>query len=104
MEKLIEHSFKMDRKVRVNRLGNIYDIETLYPGSNNGRYYVVNGVMSFEYKDAQYVLPYSETAEDTLKDNGFVKTPLYVPFANYAYPVDRYDEYVNVFGKQAVAV
>lgn len=46
-----------------------------------------NGTVAFFTDGALYVIPFSNKFMDILRENGFTRKGMYVPFSNWDYPV-----------------
>ena len=107
LQNIVDKAYKMRIKEHVRNGHKEYDIEMLYPGSNNFCYYVKNGICTFEYKDQVYVIPVlidGINVKEVFDQIGFMERPMYVPFANGEKPVDRSDEFNVIFCKNTAAV
>lgn len=65
----------------------------------DGCYEVNNSVISFVEDGTLYVIPYFRAVIETLRNCGFVNTPLYVPFSNGDYPVDMEMQWNNLLAE-----
>jgi len=73
-------------------------IEVFTPKVNglDKSYGINNCVISFVSDGIFYVLPYAEQAIDILKNNGFLRVSMYIPFAHSDYPLAKKQQWENL--------
>ncbi|MBR3134580.1 MAG: hypothetical protein IKG56_03875 [Clostridia bacterium] len=59
-------------------------------------YYVKNGVMIFRTYFACYIIPYSAQLEVILKNNGYWRSSMFVPFSNGEIPADQAEHWYSL--------
>lgn len=97
MKNLLERSFKLVDGMDIERNGEFSKLQCPYDPNLELCYNYNNGIIRFVYQGEQYVCPAEEDYFKVLKDNGFRKESMYVPFSNWDMPRWKIDEYERVF-------
>lgn len=96
MMSLVSKAYKLNKVEEVERLGKVYNIEQV--GQSQDKVYNVNnGVLAFIHDGSTHVMPVSDEALEKLKESGYMKFWIYVPFSNFDKPTTRRAEYDKVF-------
>lgn len=62
------------------------DLSDVVRRKNHKRYAINNSVVAFVYRDAMFVIPFSQEVIDILDKKGFSKGDFFVPFSNGEVP------------------